>query len=387
MFNPFALASKKLGNNSCYPISKNPFKQYWERFFRNKLNLTLFILFWILLISLLFATFFIRNSPISSIDSQTTLVNNLPSEYNREITRSFQRGYELDFIRNIEKIETKLAYEANRNPIFSITFDSARDLGGEQTIHTDTVTLIYNPYNLILAINSMNENKINLAQGLFLGTNSAGIDIYSRIVVSIWVTFAIIFIAIFINIIFGFNLAVFVYLYRKNFIVKFLTKLIDALSVIPEIIWVFLLSIFLGTNWYSLLISLIIVCWISYYKFCLDQVIILYKQEFILAAKSTGSSDWKIAYNHIFSYVYADILIIMVERFSINILIASGLAFLDFINETNNINIGSVLKEAIILIHLNPAYLITISSIIFVFTLVLKLLSTSFANNFNPKLV
>ncbi|SYV89993.1 Uncharacterised protein, partial [Metamycoplasma alkalescens] len=62
-------------------------------------------------------------------------------------------------------------------------------------------------------------------------------------------TILIIILAIFINIFIGFNLAVIVNLYQKNLFVNFLDKLITAMSVIPEIIWVFLLSIFIGTQW------------------------------------------------------------------------------------------------------------------------------------------
>ncbi|SYV89994.1 Uncharacterised protein, partial [Metamycoplasma alkalescens] len=75
-----------------------------------------------------------------------------------------------------------------RNPLFVIYFDSAKEIGGDQTIYTDIITLAYNPYDLINAINSLNKNTnlINVPSGLYMGTNNQGIDIYARSIITLW---------------------------------------------------------------------------------------------------------------------------------------------------------------------------------------------------------
>lgn len=371
-----------------YVIHTTAKKQYWKRFFSNKISLTWFIIFCILFASLLVALFLVRNSATKSIDPTTNLVNNLPSSFNPIITKNFNRGPEIDFIREIAQLEEKQANLEIRNPLFVIYFDSAKEIGGDQTIYTDIITLAYNPYDLINTINSLNKNTnlINVPSGLYMGTNNQGIDIYARSIITLWMTILIIILAIFINIFIGFNLAVIVNLYQKNLFVNFLDKLITAMSVIPEIIWVFLLSIFIGTQWYAMLISLSLICWVSYYKLAKEKIYSLLNKEFILVAKTLGSSNWKIAYRHIFNYLYPEFLILFVERFSINILIVSSLAFLDFIIASNAINIGTVLKEGIILFFENPSYLLLVATYIILFALTLKLLSGAFANAYNPRI-
>ncbi|PZW01443.1 peptide ABC transporter permease [Metamycoplasma auris] len=387
MNNLFSFHKNKEKKQSAYVIHQSSTKQYWRRFFGNKLNLTWFILFTILILSLIIALFFIRNSPTKSIDENTALVNNLPSSLNKIIIKDFNRGPELDFIRQIASSEAKMAIAKNREPLFLIYFDSAKHIGGDQTIHTDIVTLIYNPYDLIKAVNNINSEglKISIPSILYLGTNNQGIDIYSRSIVTLWITIITIFFAIFINIFIGFNLAVIVNISKKNHFINFIDKLINSMSVIPEIIWVFLLSVFIGTKWYAILISLSLICWISYYKLAKEKIWNLLHTEFILASKAIGSSYWQIAYKHMFRYLFADFLIILIERFSMNILIVSSLAFLDFITETNNLNMGSILKEAIILFFENPGYLLLNSIYLILFSLTLKLLSLSFANTLNVK--
>ncbi|ENY68710.1 Oligopeptide transport system permease protein [Metamycoplasma auris 15026] len=387
MNNLFSFHKQKEKKLSDYVIHQTSTKQYWKRFFNNKLNLTWFILFFILLFSLVLALFFIKNSPTKSIDENTTLVNNLPSYFSKTIIKNFSRGPELDFIRKIASIDAKVAAANNKEPLFIIYFDSAKHIGGNQTIHTDIVTLIYNPYDLINAVNAINENglKITIPNGLYLGTNNQGIDIYARSITTLWITILTIFLAILINLFIGFNLALLVNIKTHNPFINFIDKLINAIAVIPEIIWVFLVSIFLGTQWYAILISLSLVCWISYYKLSKEKIHELLHKEFILASKAIGSSYLQIAYKHMFRYLFADFLIMLIERFSINILIVSSLAFLDFITESNNLNMGSILKEGIILFFENPSYLLLNAIYLILFSLNLKLLSLSFANTFEPK--
>ena len=90
-------------------------------------------------------------------------------------------------------------------PIFEILYDSTFDSGGNLTTTTDIVTLYYNPYDLIKAINLYTDQKIHF-NDLILGSNSRGIDIYSRIFISIAISLTIIITSIFINIFIGFSL-------------------------------------------------------------------------------------------------------------------------------------------------------------------------------------
>ncbi|CRH48120.1 Uncharacterised protein [Mycoplasmopsis arginini] len=67
---------------------------------------------------MIIATFFISNSPTNSINPRTNLVNNLPSYLSQTITRNFNRGDELDFIRNIADLEYKESIKNHRELIF-----------------------------------------------------------------------------------------------------------------------------------------------------------------------------------------------------------------------------------------------------------------------------
>ncbi|TPE56929.1 ABC transporter permease subunit [[Mycoplasma] falconis] len=380
----FNFAKQRLQNLG-YAVHKNNTKIYWQRYFTKKSNIAIFSIFLAILLIGLICLLVIKNSPINSIDNNSIYVNDLPPIFNQVITRNFERGAQLDFIRNIADQETKRASELGINLSFYIIFDSARDVGGSLTVNTDIVTLIYNPYHLIEAINNLNpDNQIIINHLPLLGTNANGVDIYARIWSSVFLTLTILLIAIFINMFMGFSFAA-LYSFNSN---KWYAIVIDKIATmfisIPEIIWIFLLCIFAGTNWYGVLISFILIGWFYFYEASKQEIKNVKSFEFIIAAKAIGLSQTQIIYRHVFKRILPSLLILLVDRLTINILIVSSLAFLDFITNANNLNIGTILKEAIYATKSNPWYLAIISTYLTGFSIMLKLFSLSLATTLNP---
>ncbi len=369
-----------------YAIHQSQMKLFWKRFFSKKLNIAIFTFFILVILAMLIMLAFIKNPANQSLNEQSIYVNNLPPYFNQVIERNFERGQELNFIREIANKELTRSFEANEQPVFRILYDSAFDLGGSLTTNTDIVILRYNPYDLIKAINLNNaSDKINVLHMPFLGTNNNGIDIYSRLNISIFITILTIILAIAFNVFIGFSLAA-LYVFNKNKWYGILVdKIATILTSIPEIIWILLLCIFFGTNWYEILISFILISWTSYYEISKNEISILSKNEFILASKSIGLNNIQITYRKLFKLILPSILILVTDRLAINILIVSSLAFLDLINNSNNINIGNILKEALQSAKNNPWYLIFTTMYIAMFCLSFKLFNVVLSQTYNPK--
>ncbi|KDE42308.1 peptide ABC transporter permease [Metamycoplasma hyosynoviae] len=359
-------------------------KLYWKKFFSKKTNIFAFVFFLAIFLSLIIALFFVKNSATKSV-SDSIFVNNLPSYYNQIVTRSFDKGETLNFIRKLGELEKARASELGISPIFEIYFDSAYDTSGQINITTDIVILQYNPYKLLEAMNINLGSKIEIPQYI-LGTNQNGVDIYSRSILSIFTTIIIITISLFGNILIGFILAS-LYSFNKR---KWWSKIIDVIASIinsvPTIIWIFIFTILFGTKPWQILISFLLVSWASFYELTKNEIEEVSKTEFIIAAKAIGLNNFQVAKRHLFTYILPSLLILFVDMFTMDILIISSLAFLEFINETNNLNIGMVIKESISMISLNISYLIVICVYISLFSISLKLLSNSLSSTFNPKI-
>ncbi|WP_373438175.1 ABC transporter permease subunit [Metamycoplasma equirhinis] len=378
----FKFAKQKTTIDS-YVVHQSETKLFWRRFFLKKQNIASFIIFSLVILGSIFALFFIKNSPINSIDSNSIYVNNLPA-LNTTIFRNFERGSELDFIREIARLEKIRAFNQNENPIFQIFYDSAYDSGGDLTINTDIVVLAYNPFDLIKAINLNSTHKISLLPTI-LGTNQNGVDLYARLNVSLLITIVTILFAIAINLLIGFSLAAIYALNSNKWYANLIDKVASIINAIPEIIWIFILCVFLGTKWYGILIAFALISWISYYEIAKNEILALRNSEFILAAKVIGLNQFQIIYGHLFKKLLPSLIILITDRLAINVLIVSSLAFLNFITNENDLNIGIVLKEAISLSKSNPLYISLIVIYLIFFCVSLKLFNISLSTTLNPK--
>ncbi|WP_373438552.1 ABC transporter permease subunit [Metamycoplasma equirhinis] len=378
----FKFAKQKTTIDS-YVVHQSETKLFWRRFFLKKQNIASFIIFSLVILGSIFALFFIKNSPINSIDSNSIYVNNLPA-LNTTIFRNFERGSELDFIREIARLEKIRAFNQNESPIFQIFYDSAYDSGGDLTINTDIVVLAYNPFDLIKAINLNSTHKISLLPTI-LGTNQNGVDLYARLNVSLLITIVTILFAIAINLFIGFSLAAIYALNSNKWYANLIDKVASIINAIPEIIWIFILCIFLGTKWYGILIAFTLISWISYYEIAKNEILALRNSEFILAAKVIGLNQFQIIYGHLLKKLLPSLIILITDRLAINVLIVSSLAFLNFITNENDLNIGIVLKEAIPLSKSNPLYISLIVIYLIFFCVSLKLFNISLSTTLNPK--
>ncbi len=378
----FKFAKQKTTIDS-YVVHQSETKLFWRRFFLKKQNIASFIIFSLVILGSIFALFFIKNSPINSIDSNSIYVNNLPA-LNTTIFRNFERGSELDFIREIARLEKIRAFNQNESPIFQIFYDSAYDSGGDLTINTDIVVLAYNPFDLIKAINLNSTHKISLLPTI-LGTNQNGVDLYARLNVSLLITIVTILFAIAINLFIGFSLAAIYALNSNKWYANLIDKIASMINAIPEIIWIFILCVFLGTKWYGILIAFTLISWISYYEIAKNEILALRNSEFILAAKVIGLNQFQIIYGHLFKKLLPSLIILITDRLAINVLIVSSLAFLNFITNENDLNIGIVLKEAISLSKSNPLYISLIVIYLIFFCVSIKLFNISLSTTLNPK--
>ncbi|ACF07470.1 Nickel transport system permease protein nikC [Metamycoplasma arthritidis] len=361
---------------------------YWKRFFSKKINIFSLVFLSLVLLILIGALFFIKYSPIDPINSSTNLLNNLPSEFSPYVSRNFERGSQLDFIRHIAELESRRASALGIEPVFRILYDSARDAGGDKTINTDIVTLVYSPYDLIKAINLnlTQSSNIKIPSTLILGTNGDGVDIYSRLVLSIFSTLAILIVAMMINIFVGFSLASIVALNTRKWYTRVIDSLATIINSIPELLWIFLLCVFIGTQWWGIFLAFALVSWTSFYEIAKSEIIELRQKEFILSAKATGYNQSQIIYRQLFKQILTTLLIMVADRLAINILSVSSLAFLDFVNETNNLNIGTIFREAMSLIQSNISYILILTLTITIFCISLKLFNNSLATTYNPKI-
>ncbi|MCC3645918.1 ABC transporter permease [Cytobacillus oceanisediminis] len=131
-------------------------------------------------------------------------------------------------------------------------------------------------------------------------------------------------------------------------------RIVDMLIGIPDLLYIILVMMFLGNSLQSILIALCITSWIGTARIVRSQVITLKHQEYALAARSLGSSEFRILFKHLFPNSMGPIIV------TVTFLVPSAIfseAFLSFLGIGIQVPIaswGTLVNDAIPALFTEP---------------------------------
>ena len=160
-----------------------------------------------------------------------------------------------------------------------------------------------------------------------LGTDNLGRDILSRVIhgarVSLLVAFAVVFISGFIGISLG---AISGYFGSKiDFLIQ---KLVEVIWAFPPLLLGITIMAFLGQGLFNLILALVVQRWIPYCRVVRGQALSLRSRDFVTAARSLGSGDFKIIARHIIPNLIQTSLVIGTFAMASSIIAEASLSFL-----------------------------------------------------------
>ncbi|WP_422443545.1 ABC transporter permease [Thermoanaerobacterium sp. DL9XJH110] len=132
----------------------------------------------------------------------------------------------------------------------------------------------------------------------WFGTDTLGRDLWARTWMGARVSLSIGFLATFINSVVGVIIGG-VSGYFGGTVDMIIMRIIDVLYGIPTLIVAILVMVVMGSGIHSLILAMVIIGWIGSARFVRGQVLQLKNQEFVLAAKALGASDFKIIIRHL----------------------------------------------------------------------------------------
>ena len=193
-----------------------------------------------------------------------------------------------------------------------------------------TVTLDYSAQPV--TIQDQNGNRIEKAKTVWnrsylLGTDHLGRDILSRLMYGTRISLLVAFIAALVNMIIGiFYGGISGYLGGR--VDAVMMRIVDIIATIPLTLYVILIKVCLDDGMISIIIALSSVYWVDMARVVRGQVLSLKNQEFVMAARTIGSSTGTILTRHLIPNAMGPILV------TVTMLIPSAIfmeAFMSFI--------------------------------------------------------
>jgi len=107
-----------------------------------------------------------------------------------------------------------------------------------------------------------------------------------------------------------------------------LMRVVDAMSVLPDVLLVIAISGFLGPSLGNLIVSIVLINWVGYARMVRGIVLSEREKEYVLAARVAGSGTWAVLKRHLLPQITAPVLVYAALDIGKTILVISSLSYL-----------------------------------------------------------
>jgi len=265
-----------------------------------------------------------------------------------------------------------------------------RSEAGDDTVQRKIpISRFYSGETKNAAIQSEIEQEFIETRTYFLGTDKAGRDVFSRLLLGTRISLGIGFLAVLISVTIGL-LAGALAGYLGGWVDKAIMFVMTVVWSVPGIMLVIAISLALGSKsvWVSF-VAVGLTMWVDVARVVRGQVLSLKEKTYIEAAKVAGLQQIRIIGNHLLPNLLGPIIVTATANFASAILMEAGLSFLGLGVQPPAPSWGMMVNEGFQLIgSRNSLFLVTLPSLcISLLVLAFNLLGNGLRDAYDPKII
>ncbi|MGL5541297.1 MAG: oligopeptide ABC transporter permease [Erysipelotrichaceae bacterium] len=228
--------------------------------------------------------------------------------------------------------------------------------------------------------------ELGLSDVFYLfGSDTLGRDLWVRVWSGTRISLYIAFVAVIIDMVIGMTYGLISGYFggKVDFVMQ---RIIEIISGIPNLVIVTLLMMVLGPGMESIILVLMLTGWIGMSRVARAQVLKLKEQEFILASKTLGASDFAIIFKDILPNILGQIIIMSMFSIPNAIFTESFLAFVGLGIAPPMASLGSLIAEGFKSFLVSPYQCIIPSLVLAALMLSFNLFADGLRDAFDPKM-
>jgi peptide/nickel transport system permease protein len=160
-----------------------------------------------------------------------------------------------------------------------------------------------------------------------LGTDLAGRDLLSRLMIGTRISLTVGFISVLISIFLGILLGAIAGYYRGK-VDDLIMWVINVVWSIPTLLLVIAITLVLGKGIFQVFVAVGLTMWVDIARIVRGQILSIREKEFVEAGRALGYKNFRIIFKHILPNVMGPVIVIAASNFASAILTEAGLSFL-----------------------------------------------------------